>query len=86
MYKSILAISEGGPDAAMSFALAPSAYPNPDDPNSPHCPACLRPVLRVALYAQDAKGGAPGEVAAPGFVQDYQLVDGTESEPARLQD
>ncbi len=70
---------------AFSFALAPSAYPNPDDPNSPHCPACLRPVLRVALYAQDAKGVPQGEVAAPGFMQDYQLIDGTEADPARLQ-
>lgn len=71
---------------AFSFALAPSAYPNPDDPNSPHCPACLRPVLRVALYAQDAKGVLQGQVSAPGFMQDYQLVDGTEAAPARLQD
>lgn len=69
---------------SFAFALSQSAYPNPDDPNSPHCPACLRPVLRVALYTQDTVNTAAGDVAAPGFTQDYQLVDGTENAPARL--
>lgn len=71
---------------AFAFALAPSAYPNPDDPNSPHCPACLRPVLRVALYTLDAKNPAQGDVAAPGFMEDYQLVDGNETAPVRLRE
>jgi len=82
--------ARGGKRAAtlqMSFALGPASNPNPDDPNSPHCPACgavLRPVLRVALYTFDATEPPQGYVAAPGLVEDYQLVQGAPERPTRL--
>jgi len=70
----------------MAFALAPSGYPNPDDPNPPLCPVCgvLRPVLRVVMYTFDTKiESAQGEVAAPGLVHEFQLVDGSQQAPVR---
>jgi hypothetical protein len=71
---------------AVSFALSPSGYPNPDDPNSPQCARCggfLRPVLRVALYSLDASNPAQGEIAAPGLVHDFDLAEGSAEQPAR---
>nr|WP_316638393.1 hypothetical protein [uncultured Roseateles sp.] len=59
-----------------SFAFAQGSNPNPEDPKSPQCARCggvLRPVLRVALYALDAKNPTQGEVAAPGLVHDFDL-------------
>jgi hypothetical protein len=79
----------GGQEIAkvqMAFALAPSGYPNPDDPNPPLCPACgvLRPVLRVVMYTSDTKIESPqGQVAAPGLVHEFQLVDGSQQAPVR---
>jgi hypothetical protein len=70
----------------MAFALSPSSYPNPDDPNPPLCPACqvLRPVLRVVMYTFDTKQESPaGQIAAPGLVHEFQLVDGTVQAPVR---
>lgn len=60
-----------------SFAFAQGSNPNPEDPNSPQCARCggvLRPVLRVALYALDARNPTQGEVAAPGLVHDFDLA------------
>jgi len=70
----------------MAFALAPSGYPNPDDPNPPLCPACgvLRPVLRVVMFTFDTQvESKEGEIAAPGLVHEFQLVDGTQEAPVR---
>lgn len=70
-----------------SFAFAQGSNPNPDDPTSPQCARCgsvLRPVLRVALYAIDARNPIQGELAAPGLVHDFDLA-GTEGATRLMQ-
>lgn len=71
-----------------SFAFAQGSNPNPEDPNSPQCARCggvLRPVLRVALYAIDARNPLQGEVATPGLVHDFDLAGGEEAPRLMLQ-
>ena len=64
------------------------AYPNPEDPNPPLCPACgvLRPALQVMVSQLGAGAVATSErsYSAPGLLREYDLVAPTEAErPAR---
>ncbi len=64
------------------------AYPNPDDPNPPLCPACglLRPALKVVVTQPGINPVESSEKnwIAPGVVREYDLVSPSDAErPAR---